>query len=244
MRIRKLASLVSLSLVLAAGPALAQQNIEKVSGGITAEAGQDYGSLETVNGGITVREGATVGSAETVNGGISIDDRARIGSVEAVNGSISLGEEASARSIEGVNGGISLAPGARVDDDVETVNGSIKAEAAAAAKVGGKVGNVNGAISLIGAEVGGGLTTTNGDITLARGAVVRGGILVEKPQRQWWSTGRKRDPRVIIGANSVVEGSLVFEREVELFVHPTAKIGPVTGATAQSFTDSLPPRGD
>lgn len=240
MRVRKLASLISLSLVLAAGPALAQQYIEKVSGGITAEAGQEYGSLETVNGGITVREGARVRSAETVNGGISIDDRARIGSVDAVNGSISLGEEATAGSIEGVNGGIHLAPGAQVEDDVETVNGAIKAEAAA--KVGGNVGNVNGAISLIGAEVGGNLTTTNGDVTLARGAIVRGGLLVEKPQRQWWSTGRNRHPRVIIGANSVVEGTLVFEREVELYVHPTAKIGAVTGATAQSFTDSLPPR--
>jgi hypothetical protein len=171
MRVSKLASFISLSLVLAAGPALAQHNVDKVFGGITAEAGQTYGSLESVNGGITIREGATV-------------------------------------------------------------------------RIGGNAETVNGAISLLGAEVGGGLTTTNGDITLARGAIVRGGLLVEKPQRQWWSTGGNRNPRVIIGANSVVEGTLVFEREVELFVHPTAKIGTVTGATAQSFTDSLPPRDD
>ena len=49
-------------------------------------------------------------------------------------------------------------------------------------------------------------------------------------------------PRIVIGANSVVAGSLVFEHAVELFVHPTAKTGPITGATAQSFTDALPPR--
>jgi hypothetical protein len=46
----------------------------------------------------------------------------------------------------------------------------------------------------------------------------------------------------VIGAGSQVSGALVFEHEVELFVHPTAKIGPVTGATARSFTDNLPAR--
>ena len=38
------------------------------------------------------------------------------------------------------------------------------------------------------------------------------------------------------------EGTLVFEREVELLVHASAKVGTVTGATAQAYTDKLPPR--
>jgi hypothetical protein len=71
---------------------------------------------------------------------------------------------------------------------------------------------------------------------------VRGGILVQKPSSGWWNSGKERLPRIVVGPNSVVEGPLVFEREVELFVHTTAKIGPVTGATAQAYTDELPPR--
>lgn len=242
MRVSKLASLITLSLALAGGPVLAEQNIDKVFGGITAEAGQQYGSLESVNGGITIRKGATVRSAETVNGGISIDDDARVGSAEAVNGGISLGTGASARSVETVNGGIRLDSRARVEHDVETVNGGIKLDEQSG--VGGNAETVNGAISLIAAEVGGKIITTNGDITLARGATVRGGILVEKPQGNWWNNSDNRKPRVVIGANSTVGGTLVFEREVELFVHSTAKIGTVTGATAQPFTDTLPPRAD
>jgi hypothetical protein len=39
-----------------------------------------------------------------------------------------------------------------------------------------------------------------------------------------------------------VQGTLRFDREVELFVHPTAKIGTVVGAKRQSWTDKLPPR--
>jgi hypothetical protein len=41
-----------------------------------------------------------------------------------------------------------------------------------------------------------------------------------------------------------VQGTLRFDREVELFVHPTAKIGTVIGAKAQTWTDTLPPRKD
>jgi hypothetical protein len=90
--------------------------------------------------------------------------------------------------------------------------------------------------------VAGQVRTTNGDITLSEGATVGGGILVEKPSTGWFSSGKSRIPRIVIGADSVVEGTLVFEREVELFVHPSARIGEVTGATAQAFTDKLPPR--
>ncbi|HEX4854781.1 hypothetical protein [Arenimonas sp.] len=240
MRVRTLASLISLSLALAAGPALAQQDVDKVFGGITAQADQEYGSLSSVNGGITVREGAKVESAETVNGGITIHDRARVGSAETVNGGITLGEGARAGSLEAVNGGIRLAKGARVDRDIEAVNGGIRV--AEQAEVVGDIENVNGAITLRGAQVGGDVTTTNGDIVLAGGTHVDGGILVEKPTGNWWKSEDRQVPRIVIGANSVVAGSLVFEHEVELFVHPTAKIGPVTGATAQPFTDTLPPR--
>jgi len=47
---------------------------------------------------------------------------------------------------------------------------------------------------------------------------------------------------VVIGPNAVVDGELRFEREVELFVHPSAKIGKVIGATAKPYTDTLPAR--
>ena len=172
-------------------------------------------------------------------GGIDIDARAKVGSAETVNGGIDVSEDAEAGSLETVNGGIGLARGARVDGDVETVNGAIRL--ADGNRVGGDVETVNGAISLINAQVGGSLATTNGDITLARGSHVRGGLTVEKPTGSW-NSGTRRIPRVVIGANCIIEGPLVFEHEVELFVHPTAKTGTVTGATAQPFTDTLPER--
>lgn len=236
MRVRHLVSAVALSLAVAAGPAFAEDNIEKVFGGITAEAGREYGSLQTVNGGITIRDGATVRSAEAVNGGIEIQAGAKVGSAETVNGGISLAADATADSLEAVNGGLELGERAKVADDIETVNGGIVL--ADGADVGGDVETVNGRIELNHATVGGRLTTTNGDVSVFRSSVVRGGITIEKPQKQWWSPGEERIPRVIIGNGSVVEGPMVFEREVELFVHTGAKIGSVSGATAVRFTES------
>ena len=68
---------------------------------------------------------------------------------------------------------------------------------------------------------------------------MKGGIKVTKPQG--FRLNVKRDPRIIIGPNAIVEGPLVFERPVTLYVHTSAKIGPVTGATAKSFsTDTAP----
>jgi len=55
---------------------------------------------------------------------------------------------------------------------------------------------------------------------------------------------KSRTPRIVIGPNAVVDGELRFERQVELFVHPTAKIGTVTGASAKPYPDTLPAHAD
>lgn len=217
-------TLLALALALAVSGAQAHDDsghdISRVNGGITAEAGKHYGDLDTVNGGISVQRGAVADSVETVNGGITLEDEAQVGNVETVNGGIGAGER------------VKVAKGA------ETVNGGIRF--GAGSTVGGDVTTVNGGINLKQTVVGGGLETVGGDITLEDKSVVRGGILVGKPRGMSW--GKQRIPRVIIGPGSVVEGKLRFERKVELFVHPSARIGSVTGATAQPYTGKLPPR--
>ena len=40
---------------------------------------------------------------------------------------------------------------------------------------------------------------------------------------------------------AIVDGPLVFERKVELYVHSSAKTGPVTGATPVRFDGATPP---
>ena len=217
-------TLLAIALVLAVSGAQAHdgsgKDISHVNGGITAEAGKLYGDLDTVNGGISVHRGAVAGSVETVNGGITLEDEAQIRSVETVNGGIDAGQR------------VKVARGA------ETVYGGIRF--GADSSVGGGVSTVNGGISLNRTVVGGNIETVGGDITLEDSSRVHGDILVEKQGGISW--GKQRIPRVVIGPGSVVEGKLRFEREVELFVHSTARIGSVTGATAQPYTDKLPPR--
>ena len=208
-----------LTLALATTPALAQQDVSKVNGSVSADAGQAYGDLETVNGSVSIAAGATVEDASTVNGSITVGDKAQAASLETVNGAIRIGKDVQVRK------------------DVETVNGSIFTDRGTT--IGGNVDTVNGAIGLVGTQLAGGIETVNGDITVGIGSHVKGGIKVEKPRG--WSIKPRRDPRIIIGPNAVVEGPLVFERPVTLYVHTSARIGAVTGATAKPFsTDTAP----
>ena len=215
-------------LLAAAGVAQAHdeqriRDIDKVNGSITAKAGQFYGDLSTVNGGIDLQRGAQVEDVETVNGGIE------------------AGDEVVARSVSTVNGGIRFGQRAQVDGDVETVNGGIFFDRGSNVRRG--VSTVNGGIGLVDTDLGGGIETVNGDITVGVGSHVKGGIRVEKPTGNWGlRMGKPKVPRIVIGPNAVVEGNLVFEREVTLHVHQSARIGNVSGATAQRYSTATPPQ--
>ena len=198
------------------------RDIDKVNGSITANAGEAYGDLSTVNGGIDLERGARVGDVETVNGGIEAADDVGARSVSTVNGAIRFGKQA------------------RIDGDVETVNGGIFIDRGG--NVREDVTTVNGAIGLVDTDLGGGIETVNGDVTVGVGSHVKGGIHVEKPGRNGMQWGKQRIPRIVIGPNAVVDGPLVFERDVVLYVHNTARIGSVRGATPKSYSTATPPQ--
>lgn len=217
----RISVIVMLSLFTFASAHAEGKDIDKVNGAIVASAGETYGKLETVNGAIRIEEGVSADSAETVNGSITVAAKVHVGSLEAVNGSIRIGEDAViARGVETVNGGITLASGAAVGGTLETVNGSIRLEHALA----------------------GAIKTVNGDIVLSNASVVHGDITIDQ-SHSWslFSFGKPRVPKVVVGAHSKVEGEMVFKREVELWVHDSATVGKITGATAKAYSGEQPP---
>ncbi|MFS8064284.1 MAG: hypothetical protein ACMG5Z_06800 [Luteimonas sp.] len=225
-RIRLVAALalaLAMPAAFAEGQAAVGQDVEKVNGGITAEPDQSYGNLETVNGGIHIESRAHTGNAETVNGGIHVADRAQTGSLSTVNGGIHLGTQV------------------QVSKDMETVNGEIFIDRGG--RIGGDISTVNGGIGLVDTDVDGGISTVSGDVTVGVGSHVKGGLKVEKPNSNWSiHFGKPRIQRIVIGPNAVVEGPLVFEREVKLYVHASARTGAVTGATAIRFDGAHAPQ--
>ncbi|HSR65320.1 MAG TPA: hypothetical protein VLM17_06955 [Xanthomonadaceae bacterium] len=222
-RLRLLASALALTLALPLAHAAGAdgRSIDKVNGSITASAGQAWGALTTVNGSIHVEDGVTTGNAETVNGSIKVGDSARTGSLQTVNGSIRLGRDVQAGDLTTVNGSVFADHGDRLARDIETVNGSI---------------------GLVHTELAGGIRTVTGDITVGVSSHVHGGIHVEKQQHGWnLNLVRQRPPRIVVGPNATVDGPLVFEREVVLYVHDSAKTGPVTGAKVLHFSGDHAP---
>lgn len=200
-------------------------DVDKINGAITAQAGQSSGDLSTVNGSISLEDGAQAKDATTVNGSIKAGDNIRADDLTTVNGSIRIGGHA------------------QVGGDVTTVNGSIFIDRDG--KVGKDITTVNGAIGIVATEVSGDIETVNGDITVGVDSHVHGGIKVNKPTSNWlpisFGNNSKRKPRIIIGPNATVDGDLVFEREVTVYVHKTAHIGKVTGATPISYDTARAP---
>ncbi len=207
---------------------LADGDISKVNGSIRVESGRTVGDVETVNGSITLEDSVQAGDVETVSGGVRIGRDSTVGSIDSVNGGISLDVGAKSRDIEVVNGGVNLKERSQVAGNVTSVNGGIRLEQDAA--VDGRIENVNGGIKLERARVGGGIKTTSGDIEVGEGSRVEGDIVVEK-ERGFSVFGNKRTPKVVIGPNAEVTGTLRFEREVELHVSKQAKVGKIVGAT-------------
>lgn len=196
---------------------IAADDISKVNGSISTQAGQAVGDLDTVNGSIHLAANASAEDLSSVNGAINIGDDAMLDSAETVNGRITVGARTRVKkSIEAVNGGISLAQGA---------------------DVGGRVSNVNGTIRITAAHVGGGIGTVSGDIEIGADSRIEGGLLVEK-SNSWF--GSSKPVRVVIGPRAIVEGTLEFRRDVELLVSDSARIGTVKGATATIFKGDQP----
>jgi DUF4097 and DUF4098 domain-containing protein YvlB len=191
----------------------------------------------TVNGSILVPAGLHSGTVSTVNGSIHINDNATVLAASTVNGGIDVGAHADAASLSTVNGGVTVGEGTHVAGTVTTVNGGMSLKSGA--EVGGRVENVNGGILLTDAHVGGGLRTVAGDIDVAGGSRVEGGIVVE--QTSGWFNWRPRKPRIVIGPGAVVQGDLRFERAVDLYVSDKATVGPISGATAIRFSGDQPP---
>jgi len=212
----------ALALSLSAIPAFAaDRDVDKVNGSITVEAGERYGDLATVNGSIKVGANARIRDAETVNGSIKIEDNVQAGGLSTVNGSIRVAEQV------------------QMNDGVGTVNGSVFIDRGG--NVRGGVETVNGAIGLVDTDVAGDIETVNGDLTVGAGSHVRGGIHYEKPNKTFFSL-KQRDPRVVIGPNARVDGPLVFERKVDLYVHSSAVTGPISGATAVRYEGARAPQ--
>ncbi len=212
-----------------------------VNKNIKVAAGEQSGGESTVNGNISVGAGATIsGGLSTVNGTIRVDDDVRLDDAETVNGALRLGDGVTASSLGTVNGSIRVGERGNIEDGIEAVNGRI--EAGGGTVVGSGISNVNGEIELSGAEVSGDVSTVNGDVLLNDGTAVLGDVVIEKPNRWNWGNKQSRKPKVIVGPGSRVDGYVIAEREIDLYLSESAQVGGVRGEV--SIDDAIRFSGD
>ena len=197
---------------------------------IDIESGAQSEGRSTVNGGITVGSNALIsGSLETVNGPIRIDDSVQLTDAATVNGSIRIGDGLIAEDLESVNGTIRIGRNAAISGGVSVVNGKIRL--GAGSSVAEDVSNVNGELRIAGSEIGGNLSTVTGDVWLTDNSVLRGDLIIEKPGG-WRNRWGRRKPKIVIGPESRVLGTIEAEHEIELFISDSAEVAAVIGESS------------
>lgn len=222
--------------LIAATPAFAQQNLSKVSDDVHTEAGQQYGSLATVSGDIHVAGKVQAKGVHSVSGDISIDTGATVADVATTSGDLKVADNAKTGALKSVSGNLTLGRDVVVGGDVTSVSGNIFANRGS--KIGGDITSVSGSVGLVQTQVEGSIHFVSSDITVGVGSHVWSVVQQKKAKY-----GRlDRPPRIVIGPNAVVDGALEFQLPVQLYVHSTAKTGPISGATPIAFSTPTPPK--
>ncbi len=193
----------------------------------------------TVNGNVVVGRNAVVedGQFKTINGNIDISEGAKVNDCTTVNGSVTVAKAATTGRLATVNGNLRLAESVRVLGDIKLVNGEAWLQEGSI--VEGDLNTIHGKIQMAGATVTGNVTNYSGGIRIMDGSVIEGSLRVRKPR------GYESDktPTIIIGRDSEIHGSAVFERPVRLFIHQSARIGNIQGAEPVSFSGDEPDQG-
>lgn len=242
----RIGTVLGMALLLAACDLAVEGDVE-VPAGSERERGATL-----VNGEVYVGDGARVrGGFRTVNGDIEIGREAEVGDLVTVNGRVRIGRGARVGSVDVVNGGLRADEGVRIGGSVAVVNGGVRM--AHDSVVDGDLVTVTGGVELESVRIEGDLAGVLGDFTLSGATVVTGALRIERGEDlgDWDADDPRLQPRVVLGAGTVVRGGVHFEHAGELWVHEEAEVGPISGVEAQRFSgdrpgaeDPAPPRTD
>jgi hypothetical protein len=195
--------------------------------------------MEHVNASYTVSAGVPTETISSVNGDVHIETRAAAKRVVTITGEVTIDSEGTAYSVETVSGAIHIGSRVKIRDYVKSVAAPITVDPGA--EIGGSVENTGGDIKIDGATVLGGIVGAAANITVDGQSRIKGGLQYHEISARLRGAGDfNRQPVVIVGPNASVEGELSFKRPVILYVSDKATIGAVSGTTPIVFRGASP----
>lgn len=209
--------------------------LRSISDDLRTHPGRRYGQLESISGNVRIAARAIVEGAATTSGDIQVHEEAAVGPVRSISGNLTVGAQAWVRRAETVSGHIALGLGVEVEEGVQSTSGTIKTDHGC--RIKGDVTSTIGDIVLLGTEVEGDIHVVSGDLTVTAGSRVSGNIHLDRP-----ASASCHRPRIVIGPDACVEGELLLDAPVDLFVHATAQTGPIMGASRIVYSTPHPPQ--
>ncbi len=186
----------------------------------------------SIAGGYRIPEGARMSRGyRTIAGSVHVGRDAAIESARTVAGTIEVGDGATTRSLKTTAGEIQVGESVKIDGDVSTLAGHIRI--GAGSHVTGGITLAAGNIELTGCRIDGPVRITRTDLRTRGATVLRAGLVIRH--------ARIRDddhevPRIDIGPGADVAFiEIEPDTEVELRISRDARVGKVTGATADTY---------
>ncbi len=200
----------------------------------------NFGNVREVNRSVIIEDGRRVNDVWSTNGRVVIEDGAMARNVRTTNGRVVIGgSNTRVADITTVNGRISGDYGGQIAGDVEAVNGRVDFTNAA---IGRSVKTANGHINLYSVTVGENVETRNGDVRLEN-TIIENDLIIKKrrlPGLLELLSWNWMDQEVVIGPGSEIKGTLVARNEITLYVHESATINNVIGATPVTYSGPIP----
>jgi DUF4097 and DUF4098 domain-containing protein YvlB len=230
--------------------------IDTGSGDVIVETGAVTRNIDTGSGSVELSPGASSGRIDTGSGSVRMGADAQARVIDTGSGSIRLASGARTEAIDTGSGSIRGADRVLIDGDIDTGSGAV--ELGSGSTVRGNIDTGSGSVELTGVIVEGKIDTGSGDITLidcqlrddlvsTRGEVklegsthVGGDLIIRKSKCWGFCWGENEPTRVVVGAGASVAGEIRSERETELWVHQSARIGKVSGAEVKRFSGERP----
>ncbi len=213
--------------------------VDTTSGNVVLDAdARVFGKIDVTSGDITLGPRAQSATIDSTSGNVHVMQSAIVnGAIDTTSGDVRLMAGARSNGIDTSSGNVELAANVSVNGTIDTSSGYV---VGTAAQIMGSIDTSSGDISLTASRVNGSVLTNSGRVHVVMRSVIGGNLKLRKNNCDWswFSSCKTQETTVIIGANSAINGALIAERPVRLYVHPSARVGRIIGDQITRLTEA------
>lgn len=158
----------------------------------------------------------------TVDGAIYVLDDMRVRDIRNINGVTVVESNGRARNLNAVNGNIRVRGESLVTGHIKNVSGDVMIDGNSNIK--GTISTTSGDLTIANSMVNERVTTSHGNVSIHNSRL--NGDLMIRNRPNFFSP---QHPKVVIGPNSSIQGSIIAPIKTEILIHTSSSVGGIAG---------------